>query len=118
MEKNHPAKKALKKLKQRLIVSIRIYNSNINRRKNVSDSYIELTPGGDMSQIYALAEHIFNLSIIMHYRNGWHDTCVQQREQKEIMDIKDIRLTSQIQDHYPKYNVLSNFYQCNLTFSI
>jgi hypothetical protein len=118
MEKNHPAKKALNKLKQRLIVSIRIYNSNINRRKNVSDSEIEFKPGGDMSQIYALAEQIFNLSIIMHYRNGWHDTCVQQRKQKEIMDIKDIRLTSQIQDHYPKYDVLSNFYQCNLTFSI
>ena len=117
MGKNHPAKKALNKLKQRLRVSIRIYNSNIDRRKNVSDSEIELTPGGDMSQIYGLAEHIFNLSIIANYRNGWHDTCVQQREQNKI-NIKDIRLTSQIQDNYPKYNVLSNFYQFNLTFSI
>jgi RNA-directed DNA polymerase len=117
MEKNHPAKKALNKLKQRLKVSIRIYNSNVDRRKNVSDSEIELTPGGDMSQIYGLAEHIFNLSIIANYRNGWHDTCVQQREQNKI-NIKDIRLTSQIQDNYPEYNVLSNFYQFNLTFSI
>ena len=100
-----------------LRVSIRVYNSDKNKSKNISHSKTEMQPGGDMTQVYALSKSVFNISVIANYSNGWHSTCYQKDKQSKI-DINDVELTEIIFNNYPKYDVYSDFYQFDFDFII